>query len=114
MAKFPVIISHAYQARRRYFEGKSLFLHEPDPKLSTAENILRLIRPDGSFTDDEAKLLDRCLIIHAEHGGGNNSAFTAHVVSSSGTDTYSAIAAAVGSLKGPPSRWCKPQGRPDV
>ena len=101
MAKFPVIISHAYQARRRYFEGKSMFLHEPDPKLSTAENILRLIRPDGSFTDDEAKLLDRCLIIHAEHGGGNNSAFTAHVVSSSGTDTYSAIAAAVGSLKGP-------------
>ena len=78
-----------------------MFLHEPDPKLSTAENILRLIRPDGSFTDDEAKLLDRCLIIHAEHGGGNNSAFTTHVVSSSGTDTYSAIAAAVGSLKGP-------------
>ena len=101
MAKFPVIISHAYQARRRYFEGQSMYLHVPDPKLSTAENILHLIRPDGTCTDEEAKLLDRCLIIHAEHGGGNNSAFATRVVSSSGTDTYSAIAAAVGSLKGP-------------
>ena len=78
-----------------------MFLHVPDPERSTAENILHLIRPDGKYTDDEAKLLDRCLILHAEHGGGNNSTFTVRVTSSSGTDTYSAIAAAVSSLKGP-------------
>ncbi|MBS5145957.1 MAG: citrate/2-methylcitrate synthase [Butyricicoccus pullicaecorum] len=101
MAKYPVIISHAYQARRRYFDNQSMYLHVPDPNLSTAENILRLIRPDESYTDEEAKLLDRCLILHAEHGGGNNSAFATRVTSSSGTDTYSAISAAVGSLKGP-------------
>ena len=101
ISKFPVIISHAYQAKRRYFDGDSMYLHNPDPERSTAENILHLIRPDGNYTDQEAKLLDRCLIIHAEHGGGKNSAFTTRVVSSSGTDTYSAIAAAVGSLKGP-------------
>ncbi|MDO5142735.1 MAG: citrate/2-methylcitrate synthase [Eubacteriales bacterium] len=101
MAKFPVIISHAYQAKRRYFDGASMFLHVPDPTRSTAENILHLVRPDGQYTDDEAKLLDRCLILHAEHGGGNNSSFTVRVTSSSGTDTYSAIAAAVSSLKGP-------------
>ena len=98
-AKFPVIISHAYQAKRRYFDGASMFLHVPDPERSTAENILHLIRPDGKYTDDEAKLLDRCLILHAEHGGGNNSTFTVRVTTSSGTDTYSAIAAAVSSLK---------------
>ncbi len=101
MAKFPVIISHAYQAKRRYFDNDSMFLHVPDPNRSTAENILHLIRPTGEFTDDEAKLLDRCLILHAEHGGGNNSSFTVRVTSSSGTDTYSAIAAAVSALKGP-------------
>ena len=101
MAKFPVIISHAYQAKRRYFDGDSMFLHVPDPDRTTAENILHLIRPDGKFTDDEAKLLDRCLILHAEHGGGNNSTFTMHVVTSSGTDTYSAVAASLASLKGP-------------
>ncbi|MGI6181452.1 MAG: citrate/2-methylcitrate synthase [Agathobaculum sp.] len=101
MAKFPVIISHAYQAKRRYFDGDSMYLHVPDPARSTAENILHLIRPTGEFSDDEAKLLDRCLILHAEHGGGNNSSFTVRVTSSSGTDTYSAIAAAVSSLKGP-------------
>lgn len=101
MAKFPVIISHAYQAKRRYFDGDSMFLHVPDPDRSTAENILHLVRPNGQFMDDEAKLLDRCLILHAEHGGGNNSSFTVRVTSSSGTDTYSAIAAAVSSLKGP-------------
>lgn len=101
ISKFPVIISHAYQAKRRYFDGDSMFLHNPDPERSTAENILHLIRPDGNYTDEEAKLLDRCLIIHAEHGGGNNSAFATRVASSSGTDTYSAIAAAVGALKGP-------------
>ena len=101
MAKFPVIISHAYQAKRRYFDNTSMFLHVPDPNRCTAENILHLIRPTGEFEDDEAKLLDRCLILHAEHGGGNNSSFTVRVTSSSGTDTYSAIAAAVSSLKGP-------------
>ena len=101
IGRFPVIISHAYQAKRRYFDNKSMYLHEPDSNLSTAENILRLIRPDKTYTDAEAKLLDRCLILHAEHGAGNNSTFSCRVVSSSGTDTYSAIAAAVGSLKGP-------------
>ncbi len=101
IARFPVIISHAYQAKRRYFDGTSMYLHNPDAHSSTAETILHLIRPDGKFTDAEAKLLDRCLIIHAEHGGGNNSAFSARVTSSSGTDTYSAIATAVGALKGP-------------
>ncbi len=101
MAKFPVIISHAYQAKRRYFDGASMFLHVPEPSLTTAENILHLIRPDGKYSDDEAKLLDRCLILHAEHGGGNNSSFTVRVTSSTGTDTYAAISAAVSSLKGP-------------
>lgn len=101
IAKFPVIISHAYQSKRRYYDNASMFLHMPDRNYTTAENILSLIRPDGMFTREEAMLLDRCLIIHAEHGGGNNSAFTARVVSSSATDTYSAIAAAIGSLKGP-------------
>ncbi|MDO5549179.1 MAG: citrate/2-methylcitrate synthase [Eubacteriales bacterium] len=101
IAKFPIIISQAYQAKRRYYDNASMFLHFPDPNYSPAENILSLIRPDGMFTREEAMLLDRCLIIHAEHGGGNNSAFTARVVSSSATDTYSAIAAAIGSLKGP-------------
>ncbi len=101
LAKFPIIISQSYQAKRRYYDNASMFLHVPDPHYSIAENILSLIRPDGLFTREEAMLLDRCLIIHAEHGGGNNSAFTARVVSSSATDTYSAIAAAVGSLKGP-------------
>ena len=83
------------------YDNDSMFLHVPDPNRSTAENILHLIRPTGEFNDDEAKLLDRCLILHAEHGGGNNSSFTVRVTSSSGTDTYSAIAAAVSSLKGP-------------
>ena len=101
MAKFPVIISHAYQAKRRYFDNAPMYLHVPDFSKSTAENILGLIRSDGVYTHEEAMLLDRCLIIHAEHGGGNNSAFTARVTSSSGTDTYAAISAAVSSLKGP-------------
>lgn len=101
ISKFPVIISHAYQAKRRYFDNASMYLHQPEPELSTAENILKLIRPDSQYTREEALLLDRCLVIHAEHGGGNNSAFAARVSSSSGTDTYSAIAAAVGALKGP-------------
>ena len=101
IARFPAIIAHAYQAKSHYHDGKSLILHTPRPDYSTAENFLHLMRPDNQFTPLEAELLDLALILHAEHGGGNNSAFTTHVVSSSGTDTYSAIAAAIGSLKGP-------------
>ncbi|MGB3366482.1 MAG: citrate/2-methylcitrate synthase [Acidaminobacteraceae bacterium] len=98
---FPTIISYGYQAKAHYFDNKSLFIHQPDDALSTAENILRLSRADSSYSKTEAETLDLLLVIHAEHGGGNNSAFATHVVSSSGTDTYSAISAAVGSLKGP-------------
>lgn len=101
IAKFPTIISYSYQAKSHYFDKKSLFIHPPQKKLSTAENILYMIRPDNKYTKIEAEILDLCLVIHAEHGGGNNSTFATHVVSSSGTDTYSAISAAVGSLKGP-------------
>jgi citrate synthase len=97
---FPIFMAYAYQAKLHYYENKSLYIHSPLPELTTSENILRLIRPDMKYDDFEAKILDLCLVLHAEHGGGNNSAFTTHVVSSSGTDTYSAIAAAVGSLKG--------------
>lgn len=86
---------------RHYHYGDNLHIINPDPKLSTAENILRLLRPDSSYTELEARILDLALVLHAEHGGGNNSTFTTHVVSSSGTDTYSAIAASLGSLKGP-------------
>ncbi|MDD6311064.1 MAG: citrate synthase [Firmicutes bacterium] len=98
---FPALISYAYQAKSTFYDNKSLHLHNPIPELSTSENILRMIRPTGEYTDLEAKLLDVCMILHAEHGGGNNSSFTTHLISSTGTDTYSAIAAAVGSLKGP-------------
>lgn len=101
IAQFPVLIASAYQAKCHYYDGKSLLIHVPKPDGSCAENFLHLIRPDNQYTKDEAAMLDLALILHAEHGGGNNSAFTTHVVSSSGTDTYSAIAAAVGSLKGP-------------
>ena len=92
---------YGYQAYRHYHDGKSLYIHQPKPELTTAENILRILRSDKQFTPLEAKVLDIALMLHAEHGGGNNSTFTTHVVSSSGTDTYSAIAAALGSLKGP-------------
>ncbi|MDO4869433.1 MAG: citrate synthase [Bacillota bacterium] len=98
---FPAIISYAYQAKSSFYDNKSLHLHPPIAELSTSENILRMLRPMGEFTDLEAKLLDVSMILHAEHGGGNNSSFTTHLISSTGTDTYSAIAAAVGSLKGP-------------
>ena len=98
---FPAIISYAYQAKSSFYDKKSLHLHSPIPELSTSENILRMLRPMGDFTELEAKLLDISMILHAEHGGGNNSSFTTHLVTSSGTDTYSAISAAVGSLKGP-------------
>ncbi len=101
IARFPCMIAHAYQAKSHYFDGKSLVLHVPREDLSTAENFLYLMRQNNEFTQAEAHLLDIALILHAEHGGGNNSTFTTHVLSSSGTDTYSTIAAAVGSLKGP-------------
>ena len=98
---FPALVAYGYQAKQSFFENASMHLHYPIPELSTAENILRMLRPTGEFTDLEAKTLDLSLILHAEHGGGNNSSFTTHLVSSSGTDTYATIAAAIGSLKGP-------------
>lgn len=101
IALFPLLSVYGYQAYRHYHDGQSLFIHQPDAKLSTAENILRILRPDCRYTQFEAKVLDIALILHADHGGGNNSTFTTHVVTSSGTDTYSAIASALGSLKGP-------------
>jgi len=98
---FPLLSVYGYQAYNHYVCGKSLYIHNPKKELSTAENILRMLRPDKKYSHLEAKILDLALILHMEHGGGNNSTFTTHVVSSSGTDTYSAIAAALGSLKGP-------------
>ena len=98
---FPLLCIYGYQAYVHYHDGKSLFIHQPDPNLSTAENILRLLRPDSKYTELEARILDLALVLHMEHGGGNNSTFTTHVVTSSLTDTYSVIAAAIGSLKGP-------------
>lgn len=101
IAKIPVMIAYAYQAREHYFNNKSLVLHQPLMGKGTAENILHLIRNNGIYTPLEVDILDLCLCVQADHGGGNNSAFATHVVSSSGTDTYSAIATAIGSLKGP-------------
>jgi citrate synthase len=101
IAQFPSLAVFGYQASMYFRNDKSMFIQKPDPKLTIAENLLYMMRPDGKYTRLEAKLLDLCLVLHAEHGGGNNSAFTVHVVSSSGTDTYSTIAAALGSLKGP-------------
>lgn len=98
---FPEFAIYGYQAYNHYHEGESLYIHPPVPELSTAENILHLLRPDSKYTPLEAKLLDIALVLHMEHGGGNNSTFTTHVVTSTLTDTYSAIAAAIGSLKGP-------------
>ena len=98
---FPTIVAHAYAVKRHVFDGDSLYIHNPDANLSVAGNFLRMLRKDKSFDNDEARLLDLMLILHAEHGGGNNSTFSCRTLSSSGTDTYSAIAAAVGSLKGP-------------
>ncbi|MCD1146697.1 citrate synthase [Peptoniphilus sp. KCTC 25270] len=101
IAKMPIIMSYAYQAKRHYIDGESLVIHYPDKNKCIAPNILHLIRPSSQYTEEEAKLLDLMLILHAEHGGGNNSTFATHVVSSSGTDTYSAIVTGLGSLKGP-------------
>ena len=98
---FPSIVANAYSVKRHYFEGGSLHIHFPVEGLSTAENFLRMIRPNTEYTEEEAHLLDMMLMVHAEHGGGNNSTFVCRALSSSGTDTYSAISGAVGSLKGP-------------
>ena len=101
IAQLPTIMTYAYQVKRRYYLKKSMYLHPIKPGLSTAETILYNTRSNRKFTDEEAKLLDLCLMIHAEHGGGNNSAFATRVLTSSGTDTYAAISAGIGSLKGP-------------
>jgi citrate synthase len=101
IAQFPLLSVYGYQSYNYYHEGKSLVVHAPQPELSTAENILYMLRTDSKYTALEAKILDIALVIHAEHGGGNNSTFTTHVVTSTGTDTYSTVAASLGSLKGP-------------
>ena len=98
---FPMLSIYGYQAYSHYHDGNSLYIHQPQEHLSMAENVLHILRPDSKYTELEAKILDIALILHMEHGGGNNSSFTTHVVSSSMTDTYSVIAAAIGSLKGP-------------
>ncbi|MCR4841909.1 MAG: citrate synthase [Eubacterium sp.] len=98
---FPLLSVYGYVGYRHFYEDKTLYIHNPDPKLSTSENILKILRPDSTYTPLEAKLLDMLLILHMEHGGGNNSTFTTHLVTTTGTDTYSCIAAALGSLKGP-------------
>ena len=98
---FPLLSVYGYQAYRHYHDGKSLYIHAPKPELSTAENILRILRSNKKWTPLEARILDVALVLHMDHGGGNNSTFTTHVVSSTGTDTYSVMAAAIGSLKGP-------------
>ena len=101
IASMPTMMVNAYQMKRRYYDKQSMFFHLPKPGQSTAEHILSTYRPDQKFTHEEAKLLDMCLLVHADHGGGNCSTFTTRVLSSSGTDTYSAIAAGIGALKGP-------------
>lgn len=101
ISEFPLLSVYGYQAYSHYVRGKSLYIHNPKKELSTAENILRMLRPDKKYTDLEAKILDLALILHMEHGGGNNSTFTVRVTSSTCTDTYSSIAAGIGSLKGP-------------
>ena len=101
IAEFPLLAVYGYHSFMHYHNDSSLFIHYPKKELSTAENLLYILREDGEYTPLEAKLLDLALVLHSEHGGGNNSTFTTHVVTSSGTDTYSAISAALGSLKGP-------------
>ena len=101
IAQFPLLSIYGYHSYQHYHNNHNLFIHFPKPEYTTAENLLYILREDGKFSPLEAQLLDICLVLHAEHGGGNNSTFTTHVVTSSGTDTYSAISAALGSLKGP-------------
>ena len=100
ISQLPAIMAYAYQVKRRQFYHKSMYIHPLKPELSTAQTILRSLRADKHYTDEEAKLLDICLMVHAEHGGGNNSTFATRVLTSAGTDTYSAIAAGIGALKG--------------
>ena len=100
IARLPSIMSYAYQAKRRYYDHETMFFHPYEPGQCTAEAILNALRPDKEFTQEEARLLDLCMVLHAEHGGGNNSTFTTRVLTSAGTDIYSAIGAAIGSLKG--------------
>lgn len=100
ISKLPTIMTHAYQVKHRHFDNESIFFHPSAPDHSTAESILNALRPDMKFTKEEAQLLDICMILHAEHGGGNNSTFTTRVITSAGSDIYSAIGAAIGSLKG--------------
>ena len=101
ISEFPMLAVYGYNAYSHYEKDESMFIHFPDPTISTAENVLRLLRPDKEYTQLEAQVLDAALVLHAEHGGGNNSAFTTRVVSSAGSDTYSVMAAALSSLKGP-------------
>jgi citrate synthase len=101
IAKMPLLAVYSYHTHRHYHMGQNLVIRNPKPELSLAENLLQMLHPDGQYTQLEAKVLDTALILHAEHGGGNNSTFTTHVVSSTGTDSYSAVAASLGSLKGP-------------
>ena len=101
IGKLPLLSVYSYHAYRHFRKDDMLFIRNPEPGLSLAENILLMLRPDGKYTELEAKVLDTCLILHADHGGGNNSSFTTHVVTSSGTDSYSSTAASIGSLKGP-------------
>ncbi len=101
IAQLPTMAAYSYQAKSYYFDNKSLVIHTPNPELSTSENFLAMIRPSSEYTRQEAELLDLCMMLHAEHGGGNNSSFTMRVVSSTGTDTYAAVASAINSLKGP-------------
>ena len=101
IAQFPLLTVYSQKAYQYYHSDASLFIHKPRKELSTAENILHILREDSKYTELEAEVLDLCLVLHAEHGGGNNSTFTTHVVTSSGTDTYSSVAASLGSLKGP-------------
>ena len=101
IALFPMLSVYGFHAYTHYHDGASLIIHQPDKGLSTAENLLRILRPDSEYTELEARILDVALVLHMDHGGGNNSTFTTHVVSSTGTDTYSVIAASLGSLKGP-------------
>ncbi len=101
ISEVPMLAVYGYHAYNHYEKDGSMYIHRPDPNLSTAENLLRMLRPDMKYSDLEARVLDLALVLHMEHGGGNNSTFTTHVVSSSGTDTYAAMAAALSSLKGP-------------
>lgn len=101
IARVPIIVAHAFAVKRHYYDDESLYIHRPQAGLSLAQNFLYSVRRNNLYTEDEARLLDLCMVLHAEHGGGNNSAFTCRVLSSSGTDIYSSISAAVGSLKGP-------------